>query len=408
MSDKNSLFRLTGKVQHYQWGGFEYIPALLGIDNNKHQPFAEYWLGAHENAPAQLANGENLDQFIKENPGYLGEATKKIFGRLPYLLKILDVKDMLSIQVHPNKKAAVLEFAHENKKGTPLNAPDRNYKDDNHKPELMTALSEFWLLHGFQNPEALIKTIKAVPEFDFMVAIFEKDNYKKLYELVMTMDQSKVNAILQPLLDRIIPLYKADNLQKDGPDFWAARAALTFNEGDKIDRGIFSIYLFNVVHLKEGQAVFQDAGILHAYLEGQNVEIMANSDNVLRGGLTPKHIDVKELMKHVLFEPVTPNIILGESLNDTERVFKTPAPDFELSKIVLGANQTYHLNIHSADIFLVLNGAVEAVSGLNTQRFKHGEAFIAVNGSEIILKSITHAEIYRASVPATRYQLAQS
>jgi mannose-6-phosphate isomerase len=395
MSDKNNIFRLTGKVQHYQWGGFEYIPALLGIPNSQHQPFAEYWLGAHENAPAQLESGKDLNQFIKENPAYLGEAARQAFGRLPYLLKILDVKDMLSIQVHPSKKAAVLEFANENKKGTPLNAPDRNYKDDNHKPELMTALSEFWLLHGFQNPQGLIQTIKAVPEFAFMLPVFEKNNYKALYELVMTMDQSKVNMVLQPLLDRIIPLYKAGTLQKDGPDFWAARAALTFNEGDKIDRGIFSVYLFNVVHLKKGEAVFQDAGILHAYLEGQNVEIMANSDNVLRGGLTPKHIDVAELMKHVIFEPVTPNIIHGKALNESEKVFKTPAPDFGLSKIVMGANHIYQLNIASADIFLVLHGTVEANAGI----FKQGEAFVAVNNTVLTLKSHAGAEIYRASVP---------
>jgi mannose-6-phosphate isomerase len=399
MSNKNSIFRLTGKVQHYQWGGYEYIPKLLGISNSQHQPFAEYWLGAHENAPAQLDNGQGLNAFIKKNPGYLGEIARQQFDRLPYLLKILDVKDMLSIQVHPNKKAAVIEFANENKQGIPLNATNRNYKDDNHKPELMMALSDFWLLHGFQNPQRLKITIAAVPEFDFMWPVFEKAGYKDLYEQVMTMEQSKVNMILQPLLNRIIPLYKAGKLQKGAPDFWAARAALTFNEGDNIDRGIFSIYLFNIVYLKKGEAVFQDAGILHAYLEGQNVEIMANSDNVLRGGLTPKHIDVAELMKHVIFEPVEPNIIHGNPVSEAEEVFKTPAPDFELSRIMLTAGQTCQLNILSADIFLLLDGTVEVSSRTDKYSFKKGEAFIAVNGSVITIKALPAAEIYRASVP---------
>ena len=117
----------------------------------------------------------------------LGAAVQQQFGRLPYLLKILDVKDMLSIQVHPNKKAAEFEFANENKIGTPFNAPNRNYKDDNHKPELMMALSDFWLLHGFQNPEKLRASIAAVPEFNFMWPLFEKGSYKALYEAVMTM-----------------------------------------------------------------------------------------------------------------------------------------------------------------------------------------------------------------------------
>ena len=399
MSNKSSVFRLTGKVQHYQWGGFEYIPQLLGISNSGHQPFAEYWLGAHDNAPAQLESGEGLNEFFKQHPAFLGAQVQQSFGRLPYLLKILDVKDMLSIQVHPNKKAALADFEKENKAGIPLNAPNRNYKDDNHKPELMTALSDFWLLHGFQNAEKLKKTITAVPEFAFMLPAFAQGNYKDLYEMLMTMEQSKVNAVLQPLLDRVIPLYQAKKLDKNSPDFWAARAALTFNEGEKIDRGIFSIYLFNIVYLRKGEAVFQDAGILHAYLEGQNVEIMANSDNVLRGGLTPKHIDVGELMKHVIFEPVEPNIIHAGKVNEAERVFKTPAPDFELSKIALAAGQVYGLTIESASIFLVLEGSVEVSPAEGKGGFSKGESFIAVNNAAITIKGIAESAIYRATVP---------
>ena len=399
MSTKNNIFRLTGKVQHYQWGGFDYIPSLLGIANSRHEPFAEYWLGAHVNAPAMLADGTSLDNFIQQHPGLLGSSTQEKFGRLPYLLKILDVKDMLSIQVHPNKKAAEQEFAKENTSGVALNAPNRNYKDDNHKPELMTALGDFWLLHGFRNADSLIQTISAVPEFGFMLPLFEKGSYKALYEAVMTMPQQQVNATLQSLLDRIIPLYQANQLDKHLPDFWAARAALTFNQGNNIDRGIFSVYLFNIVFLQKGEAVFQDAGILHAYLEGQNVEIMANSDNVLRGGLTPKHIDVAELMKHVIFEPVTPNIIHGTKLNAAEEVFKTPAPDFELRKIVLKKDESTELNTHSADIFLVLDGTVEATTGDATETFKRGEAFLAISHTAFNLKGTAHAEIYRAAVP---------
>ncbi len=399
MSNKNSVFRLTGKVQHYQWGGFDYIPRLLGIPNTKHEPFAEYWLGAHDNAPSQMENAETLNVFFNQHPERLGSVAQSQFGRLPYLLKILDVKDMLSIQVHPNKKAAVIEFEKENKAGVPLNAPNRNYKDDNHKPELMTALSDFWLLHGFLPAKKLITTIAAVPEFAFMQALFEKGSYKALYEKLMKMEQSEVNAILHPLLQRIIPLYKEGKLDKNGPDFWAARAALTFNEGDTIDRGIFSIYLFNIVYLKKGEAVFQDAGILHAYLEGQNVEIMANSDNVLRGGLTPKHIDVAELMKHVIFEAVEPNIIQGSQVNASEKVFSTPAPDFELSKITLASGQSYALNIVSADIFLVMEGSIEVSPAHHQSLFSKGGAFLALSGTTINLKTIADSIIYRASVP---------
>ncbi len=263
----------------------------------------------------------------------LGAYTAGRFGRLPYLLKILDVKDMLSIQVHPSKSYAEQAFLEENKKGIPLNAPDRNYKDDNHKPELMVALSDFWLLHGFK-PAALMKrTLQQIPELRFLGPIFDKDGYQGLYKTVMEMEQLDVNAVLQPLLDRILPAYRDGRLSKDREDFWAARAALTFNETGRIDRGIFSVYLFNLVNLRPGEAIFQDAGLPHAYLEGQNVEIMANSDNVLRGGLTPKHIDVPELLKNIRFEATEPNIILGKSVDGPIAVFQTPAPDFELSRI---------------------------------------------------------------------------
>lgn len=399
MSNKNSIFKLHGKVQHYDWGGFDYIPQLLGIENKKNEPFAEYWLGAHDKASAQLQTGEPLNHLLQQEPELLGERVKERFGRLPYLFKILDVKNMLSIQVHPNKQAAISSFEKENQSGIATNAPNRNYKDDNHKPELMVALSDFWLLHGFQTPAALKKTIALVPEFSFMWPVFETKGYRGLYELLMTMDQNKVNETLQPLLQRIIPLYQSGILKKNNPDFWAARAALSYSAPGKTDRGIFSIYLFNILNLKEGEAIFQDAGILHAYLEGQNVEIMANSDNVLRGGLTTKHIDVPELMKHVSFLAVEPVIIRGKVNNKNEMVFVTPAPDFELGRIEINSNETYAVNSISTDIFFVFSGSLEASAGDTRFALKRGESFVAFSHTAIKLQAIADTVLFRASVP---------
>lgn len=399
METKGRIVKIKGKVQHYQWGGADYIPALLGINNSEKRPFAEYWLGAHVNAPAVTEDDITLDALFTKTPAHLGMGVQQQFGRLPYLLKILDVREMLSIQVHPSKAAAVEEFAKENASGKPLQAPDRNYKDDNHKPELMMALGDFWLLHGFQSPALLIQTLHAEPALAFLVPLFEKDGYKGLYEHVMTMPQQEVNRILQPLLNRIVPAYRQGKLGKSTPDFWAARAALTYNNGTDIDRGIFSIYLFNIVQLKRGEAVFQDAGILHAYLEGQNVEIMANSDNVLRGGLTPKHIDVAELMKHVLFEPVVPHIIHGRPENAHEKVFPTPAPDFELRAIHLAPGDDYQVQAHAADIFIVLDGQVQVTEHETVFGLSKGEAFLATSGTACWLQSNAGAELYRATVP---------
>ncbi|MFL5787171.1 MAG: mannose-6-phosphate isomerase, class I, partial [Flavisolibacter sp.] len=153
MELKNGIFKLNGIVQHYSWGGFEFIPKFLGLTNEHQKPYAEYWLGAHPNFPSEIVNGStvNLNHLIASEPlATLGEQAANKFHSLPYLFKILDVRQMLSIQVHPDKRSAIIEYEEENKKGIPLNASNRNYNDRNHKPELMVALSDFWLLHGFK------------------------------------------------------------------------------------------------------------------------------------------------------------------------------------------------------------------------------------------------------------------
>jgi mannose-6-phosphate isomerase len=388
MQNNTKIFRLEGKVQHYAWGGNEYIPALLSQGNPDRKPFAEYWMGAHDNAPALVVTEAGkipLNEFIaKDSATLLGEKVNAIFGRLPYLLKVLDVKDMLSIQVHPAKSAAAAEFEAENKKGISLNDPKRNYKDDNHKPELMLALSDFWLLHGFRSTEDTAVIIGKIPELNFLIPYHDDADHARIYKQVMTMPQEEVNQRLQPLLDRIIPLYKDGKLEKTNPDFWAARAAITFNEPD--------------------YAIFQDAGVPHAYLEGQNMEIMANSDNVLRGGLTNKHVDVDELMKHVKFTPVEPKLILGSVEMETpegqfaETRFKTPAPDFELRQIWLPEGESLTLPVGTTDIFFALAGKAEVKSGDTSFVLHRGEAMLAIPGADVVLKAIgDEVVVFRAT-----------
>lgn len=434
MNQNQKVFQLQGKVQHYAWGGNSYLPALLSKANPDGKPFAEYWLGGHENAPAEIVAGadagaENgagiagadsrveaggaghsagdvvpLNKYIAEAPKErLGEYVNRVFGRLPYLLKILDVKDMLSIQVHPSKKNAELEFAAENAKGKALNAPDRNYKDDNHKPELMVALSEFWLLHGFKPEAELEAVLDATAELTFLKPVFAAGGYAGLYKETMEMPQEAVNKALQPLLDRILPLYQDGSLTRGEEDFWAARAANTYNEPGRIDRGIFSIYFFNLLNLHPGDAIFQDAGMPHAYLEGQNVEIMANSDNVLRGGLTPKHVDVPELLKHVKFEATHARVIGGTEAAGHISVFKTPAPDFELSRIDLLNQESVTIKARSVEIFIVLSGRVDVgeKGSVSFGRAK-GESFIAFDGAEVVLTAVEDSIIFRAAVPQQR------
>lgn len=397
------IYSLKGTVKHYDWGGTSFIPSLVGIENADGKPFAEYWMGTHpqDNCVIDMDGHDiKLKDYLAENATLLGTDVQKSFGHLPYLFKVLDVKDMLSIQVHPSKAAAEKEFARENAEGIPVNSPVRNYKDDNHKPELMVALGDFWLLHGFKAEDELLAILNAVPELNELVLVYQQSGYEGLYQMVMEMPQEDVNRILQPLIDRIVPLYYENNLDKKDENFWAARATLTFSTNNDVDRGIFSIYLFNLLQLKKGEAVFQDAGVPHAYLEGQNVEIMANSDNVLRGGLTRKHVDVKELLKHVLCVPAKSEILQGKELKDGEKVYETKAPDFQLSVFEIEAGSTVSIVPATAEIFLLIEGSIELDNGISSITLQKGHpSAIAFPDQSIHLHSKEGAIVYRASVP---------
>ncbi|HVG13362.1 MAG TPA: mannose-6-phosphate isomerase, class I [Chitinophagaceae bacterium] len=402
MMGTQRVFPLKGKVQHYSWGGYHFIPELLSLANSEKKPFAEYWLGAHPNHPSEVEAGNKwipLNEFISDNKTEaLGEATAQQFGMLPFLLKILDVRQMLSIQVHPAKESAEEGFESENKLGIPLTAGHRNYKDDNHKPELMVALSDFWLLHGFKPAAQLEEILSAIPDFEFLEDKFRDGGYKGLYETVMLMEQEEVNKILEPVIARILPLYKNGELLKSSESFWAARAVETYCKDGNYDRGIFSIYFFNLVHLKKGEGVFQPAQLPHAYLEGQNVELMANSDNVLRAGLTDKHIDVAELMRHVQFEETIPFILGSHAAVSEEIQFQTPVPEFELYQYRLD-NNSMALESGSAEVILVLEGGVEIISEGEALTLSKGAAAFVQAGTVYTLKTNGEADVFKASVP---------
>jgi mannose-6-phosphate isomerase len=167
------------------------------------------------------------------------------------------------------------------------------------------------------------------------------------------------------------------------------------------DRGIFSIYLFNLVIMRAGQALFQDAGLPHAYLEGYTMEIMANSDNVLRGGLTPKHIDVDELLQHVKYEPTVPNVITGHSSGTLEEIYVTPAADFQLSRITIKKQEGIAVPARKTDIYFVYKGNVDATADEQKEHFAPGDAFLAVPGAVVHFGSDEEAIVYRATEPVT-------
>ena len=413
MSLQSKLYKLKGKVQHYAWGGFNFIPELLHYPNPDNKPCAEYWMGAHPSASSVLLteNGEvNLNQLIKESPAEtITTAVNDKFGELPYLFKLLDVHEMLSIQVHPTKAEAVKGFEAEEAAGVPINAPNRNYKDKNHKPEVMVALSEeFWLLHGFKPEQELADTLSLLHEFNVLLPLFKRDGYKGLYQYVMEMPQEDADSILASLVKKEVRRKLNNELSKDMPGWWVAKLYEHTDNYTNLDRGIFSIYFFNIVRIGKGEAIFQGAGIPHAYLEGQNAELMANSDNVLRGGLTPKHVDVPELMKHTLFQGIHPNVMKGKHLgafDSMERNYPCPVPDFGINKIELNADNKYSEISTSFEIIIATEGGV-VVNGSNNQNIviKAGEAFAVLPGESYSITSSGHSVLFKAFVPAISEQ----
>jgi mannose-6-phosphate isomerase len=399
---QDKIFKLKGKVQHYAWGGYDYIPHWLGVNNDAHKPCAEYWMGAHPSASSVIEkDGKeiSLNELIKQHPAEtISQKVFDAFGELPYLFKILDVKDMLSIQVHPTKAEAGKGYDAEEAAGILLSAPHRNYKDRNHKPEVMVALSDFWLLHGFKSEEKLSDTLTSVAAFKGMDEVFKTSGYKGLYKHVMEMPQAEVNTLLMPLVNDALQQKAAGKLNKTQPEWWVCKLFDSNEVKSDLDRGIFSIYFFNIVNAKEGEAVFQGAGIPHAYLEGQNVELMANSDNVLRGGLTPKHVDVPELLKHTAFEPVIPNIMEGDELKAGERIYPCPVPDFGISKIDLYKDDAYTATTSSMEILVVMEGSL-TVKGSVTVEAHKGEVVGILANETYSISTTGHVVAYKAFVP---------
>ncbi len=392
---------LIPAVQHYAWGGYDFIPQLLGIANPDHKPYAELWMGAHPRGVARLRlDGAQpaVPEWLAEDPaGRLGQDVVRQFGpQLPFLFKVLDVRRMLSIQAHPNKAQAEAGFARENAAGVPVDAPHRNFKDDNHKPEVMVALTDFWLLHGFRPGSEIKRMLTEVREFRALTPHFDGSDIKKLYAFVMSLPQPEVDRLLHPLRERLTAEAPRD---KDQPDYWALEAFRDYDSAEgHSDRGIFSIYLLNLVRLAPGEGIFQAAGVPHAYLEGVNMELMANSDNVFRGGLTPKHMDPEALMHHLVFESVDPQILTGERLSSAEVTYPTPAPDFVLSRVDIRSKESYRCGpSRGPEVLIVTEGEVLIDEQLKMPR---GDAFFVPHGvAYTITGQESENQLFRAAVP---------
>ncbi|TVL88213.1 mannose-6-phosphate isomerase, class I [Streptomyces sp. SAJ15] len=356
--------RLTNTVRPYAWGSTTALPELLGQEPTG-EPQAELWMGAHPGAPSRIDRGAGptaLSDVIAADPeGELGTAAVRRFGpRLPFLFKVLAAGSPLSLQVHPDLDQARAGFADEEERGVPLDAPHRNYKDVNHKPELICALTPFEGLCGFRAPDETAELIAALqvdslkPFVDILHAHPESSALREVLTAVLSAEHDAMAETVEAAA------HAAERLAAlGGPhaDAYAAYASLARHFPG--DPGVIAAMLLNHVRLQPGEALYLGAGVPHAYLDGLGVEIMANSDNVLRCGLTPKHVDIPELLRVVRFEPGAPGVLRPEADAGEEEVYATPIDEFRLSRLVLAEGAAAHpLPAGGAQILLCTAGEV--------------------------------------------------
>jgi len=305
-------------------------------------------MGAHPNAPSLvLPSRESLAALIEREPArLLGAENEARFGaRLPYLLKVLAAETPLSLQAHPTQEQARAGFDAEQAAGVPLDSPRRNYKDRSHKPELLCALTPFSALCGFRPIEdtlALFRAFKNAERVSSVLQILERRpteaGLAELFSTLLELSPDQRADLAQETLAQCALLSAAAG-QFQREFTWATRIGELYPG----DVGILIALLLNLVQLAPGEAIYLPAGNLHAYLQGVGVEIMANSDNVLRGGLTPKHVDPVELLRVLEFHASPETVLRGEEQGNA-RVYRTPAREFELQSITLTLNEPVTLS----------------------------------------------------------------
>jgi mannose-6-phosphate isomerase len=395
-------FVLDNPVQNYAWGSRTAIAELLGRPRPSAEAEAELWIGAHPRAPSRISDPPGLGtlaEAIEGDPvGLLGSEVCERFGNeLPFLLKVLAAAEPLSIQAHPDREQARRGWRRENEEGVPLDAPRRNYRDPNHKPELVCALASFVALKGFRPPEDVAGGLDPVAgsELGREVGRLYRERtpaaLRALFTRLMTLEEDERQTVLQRALG------EANRRARREPAWeWVARLHAQYPG----DIGALSPLYLNLVTLGPEEALFLPAGELHTYLEGTAVEIMANSDNVLRGGLTPKHVDVPELLATLTFEGRRPEVLHPEAAGGGEAIFRTPTAEFELGLLRVGRDAAHSSPPgRGVEILLGLEGeAVLRAAGHDLHLVRGSAVFVPASTPSYAIEG--HARLDRARVHA--------
>ncbi len=372
--------RIDAVIQSYPWGSHVDIAQMMGKPTPTSHPWAEAWFGAHPLAPSPVVSGEagaveggreagdgnpgeaaselSLRDVIASNPQQqLGSAADIHDGQLPFLLKLLAADQPLSLQAHPTLEQAQEGYARENEAGLGKSAPNRNYKDPNHKPELIVALTEFAALAGFRPVEQTKKifSLLEVPALDHYTVMLdspaEADGLRALFTTWLTLPESSLQPLVEAVCERCTEI--AETAEAEGSNLQqvisgelteqesqnlleVARTVIELCDRYPNDPGVLGALLLNRITLAPGEAIYMGAGTLHAYVDGFGVEIMANSDNVLRGGLTSKHVDIVELMRVLNFDTIADPVVRPSysTYSDALQIakYQTPAREFALQK----------------------------------------------------------------------------
>jgi mannose-6-phosphate isomerase len=403
---------LRGAIRTYAWGSRTAIAEFTGRPSPTAHPEAELWLGANPGDPAWLEEpgGEVslLDAVLADPEGQLGAASRARFGdALPFLLKVLAADEPLSLQAHPSAEQAAEGYQREERLGIPVNSPVRNYRDSSHKPELLVALHQFDVLAGFRPAAQTVQLLRALavsdldPFIDLLNDQSDADGLRALFTTWITAPQPDVDVLVTAVLDGAI------NYVTSGATEFVAVAKTVLELGERYpgDAGVLAALLLNRITLGPGEGIFLAAGNLHAYLRGVGLEIMANSDNVLRGGLTPKHVDVPELLRVLNFNPSTEDELRAHTHADGMAAFyDTPTAEFAASMLTLGDEQVGHevdapSRHDGPQILLCVEGAtaVHGKSGVLT--LTHGQAaWVAADEGPIRLVAQEPTKIFRATV----------
>ncbi len=398
---------LQNRIQHYDWGARNenaFIPKFLSIDVETDRPYAELWIGAHPNAPSDTIVDDKfvpLDQFIKRDPeAVLGRyVNRKYNGILPFLLKVLSAGEALSIQLHPDKaQAAELHRRH-----------PEHYPDDNHKPEIAVALDHLQALAGFRSVEEISLVLHRYPEIN---ALFERETIQKLMQsrdTAFTDQQLLIKKLMKELirialknediLDRSLGQLETRLKKKQSECNERDRLFLDLRQKYGVDIGLIFIFLLNLVNLSRGQALFLSAGRPHAYLRGNIIECMANSDNVIRAGLTLKYKDLKTMQKIADCTPGSGQRY-SDNFKNQEFTYETPADEFQLTRITLSDSQSKQVKTSGCiQVLLVTEGLIEIEWQESREAVAKGKALlIPASLDQYILSGKEQSFIYNVTV----------